>query len=124
MPEYKYAKVKNEETKVCDVGIGTNDAFYESLGFTKQEVEQSYMGEWYLKGYAPSKPEPTTAEKVQVLEQATGLTRAVRELVLADGSGASDYVRAKAQEIEALANPLRGVPEVSAPAEPKKEEGL
>lgn len=124
MPEYKYAKVKNEETKVCDVGIGTNDAFYESLGFTKQEVEQSYMGEWYLKGYAPSKPEPTTAEKVQVLEQATGLTRAVRGLVLADGSGASDYVRAKAQEIEALANPLRGVPEVSAPAEPKKEEGL
>lgn len=54
----------------------------------------------------------------------TGLTRAVRELVLADGSGVSDYVRAKAQEIEALANPLRGVPEVSAPAGPKKEEGL
>lgn len=122
MPEYKYAKVKNEETKVCDVGIGTNDAFYESLGFTKQEVEQSYTGEWYLKGYAPSKPEPTNAEKVRALENETGLTRAVRELVLADGSGASDYVRAKAQEIEALANPLRGVPEVSAPAEPKKEE--
>lgn len=67
--------------------------------------------------------EPTTAEKVQILEQETGLTRAVRELVLADGSGASDYVRAKAQEIEALANPLRGVPEVSASAEPQKEEG-
>lgn len=122
MPEYKYAKVKNEETKVCDVGIGTNDAFYESLGFTKQEVEQSYTGEWYLKGYAPSKPEPTNAEKVRALENETGLTRAVRELVLADGSGASGYVRAKAQEIEALANPLRGVLEVSAPAEPKKEE--
>lgn len=123
MPEYKYAKVKNEETKVCDVGIGTNDAFYESLGFTKQEVEQSYTGEWYLKGYAPSKPEPTNAEKVQALENETGLTRAVRELVLAAGSGASDYVRAKAQEIEALANPLRGVTEVSAPAETQKEEG-
>lgn len=122
MPEYKYAKVKNEETKVCEVGIGTNDAFYESLGFTKQEVEQAYSGEWYLKGYAPSKPEPTNAEQVQALEQETGLTRAVRELVLAPGSGASDYVRAKAQEIEALANPLRGVPEVSAPAEPQKEE--
>ena len=122
MPEYKYAKVKNEETKVCDVGIGMNDAFYESLGFTKQEVEQSYTGEWYLKGYAPSKPEPTNAEKVQVLEQETGLTRAVRELVLAAGSGASDYVRAKAQEIEALANPLRGGPAESAPAETQKEE--
>lgn len=66
--------------------------------------------------------EPTTAEKVQVLEQETGLTRAVRELVLAAGSGASDYVRAKAQKIEALANPLRGVPELSVPAEPQKEE--
>ena len=66
--------------------------------------------------------EPTTAEKVQILEQRTGLTRAVRELVLADNSGASDYVRAKAQEIEALANPLRGVPAGSAPAEPQKEE--
>lgn len=117
MSEYKYAKVKNEETKVCDVGIGTNDAFYESLGFTKQEVEQAYSGEWYLKGYAPSKPEPTNAEKVQILEQETGLTRAVRELVLAENSGASDYVRAKAQEIEALANPLRGVPEMSAQKE-------
>lgn len=61
-------------------------------------------------------PEPTTEEKVQVLEAETGLTRAVRELVLADGSGASDYVRAKAQEIEALANPLRSM------AETQKEE--
>ena len=52
-------------------------------------------------------PEPTTAEKVQALENETGLNRAVRELVLAGGSGASDYVRAKAQEIEELANPLR-----------------
>lgn len=109
MPEYKYAKVKNEETKVCDVGIGTNDAFYESLGFTKQEVEQSYMGEWYLKGYAPSKPEPTNAEKVQALENETGLTRAVRELVLADNSGVSDYVRAKERENAKVSEVMRHV---------------
>lgn len=68
-------------------------------------------------------PEPTTAERVQALERETGLTRAVRELVLADGSGASDYVKAKAAEIEALANPLRGAPAVSARAEIQKEEG-
>lgn len=65
--------------------------------------------------------EPTTEEKVQALEYETGLTRAVRELVLADGSGASDYVRAKAQEIEALANPLRGGSAESAQAETQKE---
>ena len=51
---------------------------------------------------------PTTAEKVQVLEQKTGLTRAVRELVLAKNSGVSDYVKNKAQEIEKLAEELRG----------------
>lgn len=52
-------------------------------------------------------PEHTTAERVQALERETGLTRAVRELVLADNSGASDYVKAKAAEIEALAEGLR-----------------
>ena len=52
--------------------------------------------------------EPTTAEKVQVLEQKTGLTRAVRELVLAKNSGVSAYVKNKAQEIEKLAEELRG----------------
>ena len=39
-----------------------------------------------------------------------GLTRAVRELVLAEGSGASGYVKQQAQEIEALAAPLREAP--------------
>ena len=68
-------------------------------------------------------PEPTAAEKVQALELSTGLTRAVRELLLADNSGVSDYVRAKAQEIESLANLLRGGPAESVPAEPQKEEG-
>ena len=57
-------------------------------------------------------PEPTTEEKVQALETETGLNRAVRELVLADGSGASDYVKAKAAEIEALAEGLRSNVEI------------
>ena len=52
-------------------------------------------------------PEPTTEEKVQALELSTGLTRAVRELVFAENSGSSDYVKAKAKEIEALAEGLR-----------------
>lgn len=117
-----YSKIINEETKLVVVGTGTDNAYYESIGMTQMDVEQAYNGAWYVKGYAPSKPEPTTAEKVAQLEQETGLTRAVRELVLADGSGASEYVRGKAQEIEALANPLRGVPAESAQAEPQKEE--
>ncbi len=55
----------------------------------------------------PSPTEPTAEEQVLAKEKETGLTRAVRELVLAEGSGASDYVKSKAQEIETLAAPLR-----------------
>lgn len=49
----KYAKVINEETKLCEVGLGTNSAFYQSIGMTEMEVEQAYDGSYYLKGYAP-----------------------------------------------------------------------
>lgn len=49
----KYAKVVNEETKACDVGIGTNEKFYQSLGMTLHDVEQAKDGKWYLKGFAP-----------------------------------------------------------------------
>lgn len=52
----KYAKITNEETKACEVGIGTNTKFYQSIGMSEMEVEQAYNGAWYLKGYAPEKP--------------------------------------------------------------------
>ena len=51
-----YAKIENEETKRCSVGIGTDTEFYRSIGMTEMEVEQAYNGQWYLKGYAPEKP--------------------------------------------------------------------
>ena len=52
----KYAKIINEETKLCEVGTGTNSAYYQSIGMVEMEVEQAYDGSWYLKGYAPEKP--------------------------------------------------------------------
>lgn len=51
----KYAKIENEETKLCSVGTGTNIEFYKSIGMTEMEVEQAYNGSWYVKGYAPIK---------------------------------------------------------------------
>ena len=51
-----YAKIINEETKQCEVGTGTDSAFYQSIGMSEMEVEQAYDGQWYLKGYAPEKP--------------------------------------------------------------------
>ena len=59
----KYAQIINEQTKQCEVGMGTNAEFYRSVGMTEMEVEQAYDGAWYVKGYAPEKPEPTVEEK-------------------------------------------------------------
>lgn len=60
----KYAKIENEETKECSIGIGTNAEFYQSIGMIEQDVEQGYNGSWYISGYAPDKPiELQTAEK-------------------------------------------------------------
>ncbi|MBO7714142.1 MAG: hypothetical protein J6S85_11260 [Methanobrevibacter sp.] len=104
----KYAKVVNETTKLCNVGVGTNIEYYKSLGMTEQDVEQAYDGKWYLTGYAPSKPAPTLKEQLEELERTTGYSRAIRELILAENSGASEYVKNKAQEIENIAEQIRG----------------
>jgi hypothetical protein len=56
----KYAKIIDNATKQCEVGIGTNAEFYKSIGMTEMEVEKAYDGQWYLAGYAPAKPETKT----------------------------------------------------------------
>lgn len=52
--------------------------------------------------------EPTLEYRVVALEQKYNMCRWQREMILADGSSASDYAKAKAQEIEDLAEQLRG----------------
>lgn len=49
----KYAKIIDEKTKACDVGLGTNTEYYESIGMSEMDVEQAYTGNWYVGGYAP-----------------------------------------------------------------------
>ena len=61
----KYAKIVNNETKECSVGIGTNSQFYESIGMVQMDVEQAYNGVWYLAGYTPKEPEKSYVEKRQ-----------------------------------------------------------
>lgn len=56
----KYAKIVDTEKGICDVGIGTDEAFYESLGMELMDVEQGTDGRWYLAGYAPASPETKT----------------------------------------------------------------
>ena len=59
----KYAKIINEETKECSVGLGSNAEYYQSVGMTEMDVEQAYNGNWYVCGYAPQEPEKSYAEK-------------------------------------------------------------
>ena len=108
-----YAQIVDKQTKLVVVGTGTDSAYYQSIGMTPMDVEQAYNGAWYVKGYAPSKPEPTIEEQVIKMEAETGLTRVMREMVLAENSGASEYVKSKAQEIEDLAKQLRTTEETS-----------
>lgn len=57
-----YAKITNETTKECSVGVGTDIEYYKAIGMTEMDVEQAYDGGWYVKGYAPEKPAPTHDE--------------------------------------------------------------
>ncbi len=51
-----YAKIIDDKTKKCDIGLGTDIDFYVSIGMTIQDVEQAYNGDWYLTGFAPERP--------------------------------------------------------------------
>ena len=55
----KYAKIEDEETKVCSVGTGDNAELYQSLGMTLMDVEKTSSGDWYVSGYAPEGQAPT-----------------------------------------------------------------
>lgn len=65
----KYAKIVNQETKLCEVGLGTNTEFYESLGMTQMNVEQAYDGQWYVEGYAPQQSIEEQNEQIRQQRQ-------------------------------------------------------
>lgn len=97
----KYAKVINEETKECQVGLGTNTEYYTKLGMTEQDVEQAYNGSWYLQGYAPAKPATTIQEQIEALEN-TITARNIRSAIQGD-----EYALNKIAEVEAQIEELR-----------------
>ena len=102
MAQEKYAKVINEETKACDVGLGTNAEYYISQGMTLQMVEQAYTGQWYLEGYAPHKShEQEIKEQIEALEHQV-TDRNVRSAILGD-----EYAINKITQIESQIAELR-----------------
>lgn len=53
----KYALIINEETKEVQVGLGTDETFYESIGMKKRNVSQASDGRWYLSKKLPKEEE-------------------------------------------------------------------
>ena len=102
----KYAKIISQQTKQCEVGIGTNDKYYKSLGMTLQDVEQGKDNNWYLVGYAPKQTEEERLkEEAKTLESQTGYTRVLREIILK--TDVSKEAKAVAEKIERVAIKLR-----------------
>lgn len=102
----KYAKITNQQTKLCEVGIGTNEKYYKSLGMTLQDVEQGKDNNWYIVGYAPKQTEDERLkEEVKTLESQTGYTRVLREIISA--TNVSKEVKTVADKIEKVAIKLR-----------------
>ena len=109
----KYAKVINEETKSCSVGLGTNSAYYESIGMKPMDVEQAYNGDWYLAGYCPQKPEPTLEEQLVLLEKQYNMPRVIREGILGNPTAYSEFNVNRARDLEAIAEKIRQLKEVN-----------
>lgn len=61
---FKYAKIKNEETGLCEVGIGTDVEVYKSIGMMELDVQQSDIdGCWYLTDKCPMKTNKQKAKE-------------------------------------------------------------
>ena len=53
---YAYARIINQKTGLCEVGFGTNTSFYQSIGMTQLDVQQSDIDScWYLADKCPMK---------------------------------------------------------------------
>lgn len=102
MIERKYAKITNKDTKTVTVGLGTNVAFYESIGMIPMDVEQSYTGAWYVAGYAPQKP-----HNEEIKEQIVALEGQITERNMRAAIMGDPYAINKITEIEAQIEELR-----------------
>ena len=63
MIEKRYAKIIDETTQEVQVGVGCPDEYYIEIGMEIMNVERAYNGRWYVDGYAPQQPAPTTDQK-------------------------------------------------------------
>lgn len=92
----KYAKIIDDKTKLCEVGIGTNIEFYKSIGMTEQDVEEAYNGSWYLKGYAPQKPNEIKIKELEAQIEVLN-TKMLRDMIILQDENATEQAKQEAQ---------------------------
>lgn len=86
----KYAKVINEETGLCEVGIGTNAEFYKSIGMVELDVQQSDIDNaWYLTEKCPMKSDEEKKKEERERLDNLSMTRGdvFEAMILAKGLG-------------------------------------
>ena len=63
---YAYARIINQKTGLCEVGLGTNTSFYQSIGMTHLDVQQSDIdNNWYLSEKCPMKTDEEKLNEVK-----------------------------------------------------------
>ena len=84
----KYAKITNEQTGLCEVGIGTNAEFYQSIGMIELDVQQSDIdNSWYLAEKCPMKTDKQKGKEERERLNKLSMTRGdvFEALILARG---------------------------------------
>lgn len=98
----KYAQLINEETGLCEVGIGTNIEFYKSIGMVELDVQQSDIDNaWYLAEKCPMKSDEEKAKAERERLDNLSMTRGdvFEALILAKGLGKAQ-IRAMIEQAE------------------------
>lgn len=102
---YKYVKFNRNSGLCTEVGTGTNIDFYKSIGMVEKDVEQAYNGQWYLKGYVPTKSDDEQALEELQKEQ-TSLEAQIAQLkdqlltaTLADDPEQVEAIKAEYQNL-------------------------
>lgn len=77
----KYAKIIDQETGLCEVGLGTNAEFYKSIGMVELDVQQSDIDNaWYLSELCPMKSDEQ--KELEEKERIAKLSLTKREVFL------------------------------------------
>ena len=100
----KYARITNQETGLCEVGLGTNTSFYQSIGMTPLDVQQSDIdGSWYLADKCPMKTDEQ--KELEEKERIAKLSLTKREVFLGlfQAKGVTpDMIKAQITDPQAL----------------------